>query len=744
MLTLTAVIQSIRFRNEENGYTVATIESDGEDITAVGILQDPKIGDTYEITGEHTFHKKYGEQIQISYAVKVRPTTAQAILKYLSSGIIPHIGARTAKLIIDAFGEETLEVMENQPERLLEIRGIGKKKLKTIISKMQSEKESRETIVFLQTLGVSPAFGMRIFKKYGPETKVRILENPYQLIDDVAGIGFQLADRIAQRNDIKKDSAFRIEAGIRYLLTQEATVQGNCYLQKEIFIAKAQELLALPRECIEGQLQMLVVQNTLRLQDLPGEGVVVYHEPLYLAEVNVASKLIRLVSDGDRDLGVDPAKTLEDLDGFEGIDFAEAQMVAIEKAMTHNVLVITGGPGTGKTTIIRAIVALYESLNKTFSLAAPTGRAAKRMEESTGHPAQTIHRLLGYRQDEASGRMVFDRGDQDPLDCDLLIVDEASMIDIYLCATLMNALTTSTRLVIVGDIDQLPSVGPGNVLKDLIDSSLIEVVRLTEIFRQGKDSNIVINAHRINKGLGPIVNAADQDFFFIAEKDPYKTRETLLELVSKRLPAFYGLDPKADIQVLTASKKGEIGVFELNRALQDRLNPKVLGTSEVEMGEVVFRTGDRIMQVVNNYQITYHDHNGEEGTGIYNGDLGWIERVDEDTGELTVRFDDDRRIRYETNLSELTHSYAMTIHKSQGSEFTCVVIPLLAGNWLLQNRNLLYTGITRAKKLVVIVGDEHALRQMIANNRMGRRNSSLSYQLKKSAALFEKVGGYEF
>lgn len=739
MLTLEGTVEDIIFRNELNTYTVASINTSDGKATIVGYIPFINIGETVKVEGEWVYHPNYGEQLEISNISIVVPSTINGIEKYLSSGLIPHIGPKTAKKIVDRFGLDTLDIIQYNPERLKEIEGIGDKKLKGIVEAFQEQGELRDIMVFLQQYGITANYGIRIYKKYGKDTINIISKNPYKLSEDIFGIGFKTADRIAQNMGIDKNSPYRVQGGIRYIINQYAS-NGHTYVPKEELVSSAKELLQVEENLIEESIRDLAIKGIVHILNADHE-VKVYYTPYHVAENNVSKKIVELSQVDLKDLEVDIDKMIKIIEGEEGITFADKQVQAIKESIRSGIIVITGGPGTGKTTIIKAIIRIFEEQGLTVTLAAPTGRAAKRMTETTGIEAKTIHRLLEYSYMEEE--MVFGKDEDSPLDTDLIIVDEASMIDLLLMNSLLKAIVPGTRLILVGDADQLPSVGAGNVLRDIIDSQIVKVVKLDEIFRQAEESFIVVNAHRINKGERPILNEKDSDFYFIKESNPLNIVKIILSLCKERLPNHYGVDPLKDIQVLTPMKKGDVGINALNKYLQDTLNPKSPLKKEKVVGDNIFRVGDKVMQIKNNYSLEWQmvkDGIAEKGEGVFNGDLGIILDIDEEERIVKVLFDDDKEADYSFNqLDELKLSYATTVHKSQGSEFPVVIMPIYWGPPMLLTRNLLYTAVTRAKKLVVLVGEERYLYNMIANNKVAKRYSSLDYKMRGMLTSF--LGG---
>ena len=743
MLTLEGTVEDIIFRNELNSYTVASIDTPDGKATIVGYIPFINIGETVRVEGEWVYHPNYGEQLEITNISIVVPSTVNGIEKYLSSGLIPHIGPKTAKKIVERFGLDTLDIIQYNPERLKEIDGIGEKKLKRIVEAFEEQGELRDIMVFLQQYGISANYGIRIYKKYGKDTINIISKNPYKLSEDIFGIGFKTADKIAQNMGIDKDSPYRIQGGIRYIINRFAS-NGHTYAPKEDLLSHTKELLEVEENLIEESIRELAIKGIIHILNADNQ-MKIYYTPFHVAENNVARKIVELSQVELMDLELDIDNIIKTIEGEEGIVFAEKQIEAIKESIKSGMIVITGGPGTGKTTIIKAIIRIFEEAGLTVSLAAPTGRAAKRMTETTGIEAKTIHRLLEYSYMEEE--MAFGKDEDSPIDTDLVIIDEASMVDLLLMNSLLKAIVPGSRLILVGDVDQLPSVGAGNVLKDIIESQVVKVVKLDEIFRQAEESLIVVNAHRINRGEEPILNAKDRDFYFIRENNPHKIVQTIISLCKERLPNYYGLDPLNDIQVLTPMKKGDVGINALNKHLQQALNPKAYGKKEKTMGDNIFRVGDKVMQIRNNYSMEWEIiRDGvvvDRGEGIFNGDFGVILDIDEDNRTLKVLFDEEKEVEYNFNqLDELKLSYATTVHKSQGSEFPVVVMPIYWGPPMLLTRNLLYTAVTRAKKLVVLVGDERYLNHMIKNNRIDKRYSSLDTKIRNILASF--LGGIQW
>jgi exodeoxyribonuclease V alpha subunit len=733
LLVIEGIVEEIIFRNEINGYTVARLNTSDGSITIVGKSAFINLEEMVELEGDWVYHDRFGEQFSFTKIKTTAPSTLKGIENYLASGLIPHVGKKTAKKIVERFGLDSLDIIQYNPERLKEIPGIGDKKLEKISKAYEEHRELRDIMVYLQQYDISINNGIKIYKKYGKETIKVIGENPYKLSEDIHGIGFITADNIAKKMGISEDSPFRIEAGLKFSMINSAG-EGHCYLPKEELIKKSEKILKVDREAIEEAIQNLALRKNFYLVT-EGEETLIYYMPYHIAENNVARKIIDLSMVEFDQLDVNIDEEVEKIEAREDITFGKKQVLAIKESLDNGVVIITGGPGTGKTTTINAIISIYEDLDMKVVLAAPTGRAAKRMTETTGRESQTIHRLLEFSFMESEEEMSFNKDDESPIDADVIIIDEASMIDILLMNSLLKAINPGTRLILVGDVDQLPSVGAGNVLRDLIESGCIRVVRLDEIFRQAEESMIIVNAHRINKGDYPILNEKDKDFFFMDTGSTQETLATILDLVQDRLPKYYGVDSLRDIQVLSPMRRGEVGINSLNKHLQEVLNPKDDNWQEKQVGDEIFRIGDKVMQVKNNYKLKWNLlKDGEEvdtGEGVFNGDLGFITDINNEESIVTVLFDDEKEVEYEfSELDEIKLSYATTVHKSQGSEFPVVLMPIHWGPPMLLTRNLIYTAITRAKKLVVLVGDRKYLSMMINNNKIAKRYSSLDKKIK--------------
>lgn len=730
-MELTGTIENIIYRNADNGYTVLELFSDeGEHITAVGSLALCNRGERVTLTGQYASHPKYGRQFKAASAKTLAPSTLSAIESYLGSGLIRGVGASTAHAIVQSFGMNTLDILDNAPERLLEISGIGKKRAAMIAASYQENMQMRDIMLALESYGVTVTQALKLYRIYGGLCLARIEENPYQMIADVEGIGFVIADRIAQNvPGFSYDSASRLSAGILYALNLARMEYGHTYVPRASLISYAVKLLGVDEEAVSDTLDALIGKGELVYQ-MVGDDDGIFLPWVQRMEQSVAEKLIQLTEKPIANPFLNLALTQN-----HSIQLAPQQYEAVEAALNEGLLVITGGPGTGKTTIIRCITEILSDMQMDFALAAPTGRAAKRMTEATGYEAKTIHRLLEYIPGEG-----FTRNDENPLFYDIVIIDEASMVDIPLMSALLKAIVPGTRLILVGDSDQLPPVGCGDALRDIIKSDVVRVVRLTEIFRQAQESYIVQNAHLVNHGEMPRLDLADSDFRFeeLASQDAVLAR--LIALCTHPAPVLHTNEPLLDIQVLTPMKKGTLGVYNINRALQAALNPPAPGKREQAFGDTVFREGDKIMQMQNDYKVewTRRGQSGEvvEGTGAFNGDLGTVYRIDPAARRLSVLFDDDRLANYDfSQVDTLSLAYCISIHKSQGSEFPIVLLPLAGGTPLLLTRNLLYTAITRAKSQVCCIGRRETIRAMVDNNRSTRRYTSLAQRLAECAFL---------
>ena len=730
MPTIECTVESVTFRNDENGWSVLRVKSGRDRFSAVGVMPFATVGETLRLTGEWVEHPEYGRQIRVASCETVTPTSKKGIEKYLASGFIKGIGPATAKLIVKHFGTEALEILENEPERLEEIAGIGPKRVAMIAKSYREQLDMRMTMMFLRQYDISPTLSIKIYRRYGQATQDILRQNPYRMVDDMSGVGFKTADAIALSLGIAPDAPERLKCGIRYVLSNAAAASGHVYLPREVLVYEAARMLNADEDLIDDQLRALLIDREL-VGDQIDDVTAVYLPQAYRAEADVARRVIDLVRAFKADGTVeDAAPRVEAYEREEGIELGEEQREAIAAAVTGGVTIITGGPGTGKTTGIKAIIRLMAPRGEVL-LTAPTGRAAKRMSEATGCPAQTIHRLLEFNGEEGG----FNRGAENPLKCAMIIVDEMSMVDIYLMQSLLRAVKAGTRLVLVGDKDQLPSVGAGNVLDDLIRSGLVPVITLTQIFRQAGESMIVTNAHRINHGEMPVMNARGGDFFIERKPTVQAVSQTLCDLVSERLPSFMKLDPLRDIQVLSPTRKGDVGVVTLNVHLQETLNPPDEAKPERRRGDTLFRLGDKVMQTRNNYQTVWK-RGDEEGQGVFNGDMGFVTRIDPEEHAVEVTFDDDKVACYDDEtIDELELAYCVSVHKSQGSEFPCVVMPVWPMAPLLMTRNLFYTAITRARKLVVLVGSDASVQRMVMNNQISRRYSALCERLIEAGAM---------
>lgn len=721
--SIQATVDTIIYSNEQNGFTVCEAESEDLSFCAVGYLPYLTEGDHVEMYGNWTVHPEYGEQFKVEYYEKTDPSDKDSIEKYLSSGVISGVGKVTAKRIVELFGEDSLRVIRDEPEKLCAIRNISAEKAEKISKALAEQNGVQTVMLFLNRYGVSPGSSLRIYKQFGTEAVERIKQNPYCLCDDIAGIGFKKADTIGFSMGISPEDSHRIEAGIVYLLSYNSQ-NGHTYLPREQLVSLSGKLLNVPAESVENVLIELQLKNKICcISEEERECVFLFE--LYQCERRCAWKLYEMAQEIP-EIPESLEEKIRQAETAMGIRLEETQKEAVIQAVQNRVMIITGGPGTGKTTIIRTISSLFESEGMKTVLCAPTGRAAKRMSVLCGRESKTVHRLLEMSYDD-DRRQQFAKHERNPLDADVIIADEMSMVDIILLDHLLCALKPDTRFIMVGDADQLPSVGPGNVLGDLLRSDCLKAVRLTEIFRQAKESQIVVNAHKINRGDYPILNQGD--FFFVHPKQD-ELLQCIVELCRKRLPDTYPIEDLFSIQVISPSKKGEAGIRILNPALQEALNPPSPSKNEKKVRDTVFREGDKVMQMKNNYDIAWTDRNGEKGTGIFNGDEGIITAIDLSASSLTVCYDGQKNVVYDfLQLDELELAYAITVHKSQGSEFDIVVIPMYQAPPVLLNRNLFYTAVTRAKKLVVLVGDEGVMRKMVDNRRHSERFSALDTML---------------
>ena len=761
MDTVTGYVDHIIYQNKENGYAVVALVTEGEELVCVGGFHTIETGETLELEGNFVEHPLYGMQLKVEKAQRVQPDDETSMVRYLGSGAIKGVGESLAARIVKKFGRDSFRVIEEEPERLVEIKGISERKAREIAEQMLEKKDVREAYVFLQKYGISNTLAVKIFNRYGMELYGIMKENPYKLAEDIDGIGFKKADEIAAKVGIHTDSDFRVRSGIMYALFQAAG-EGHTYLPDGILMKRTAELLMLREEVIALQLSNLAMDKKLVIKKA-GEEKRIYASSYYYAELNCARMLHDLnimVSDtgaeGQKETEeLKIKRLLQELEKEQGIILDDLQKRAVLQSVRSGVMILSGGPGTGKTTTINTIIRYFEAEGMDILLAAPTGRAAKRMTEATGYEARTIHRLLeingamegsSVKPEEDSAwqkegkRAQFERNEENPLETDVVIIDEMSMVDIHLFKSLLSAVSVGTRLIMVGDVDQLPSVGPGQVLQDLINSRAFPVVILKRIFRQAGESDIVVNAHKINRGEEIELNNKSMDFFFLERKDVNVIYKHMIQLIREKLPPYVNAGPY-DIQVLTPMRKGNLGVEVLNGILQQYLNPPDGKKKEHRLGERLFREGDKVMQIKNNYQIPWevvskYGISVDSGMGIFNGDMGIITKIDEASSLLEVEYDEHRRAEYSfSGLDEIELAYAVTIHKSQGSEYPAVLLPIMNGPKPLLNRNLLYTAVTRAKKCVTILGSRETLREMIQNEKQHRRYTSLCDRIKEMAAM---------
>lgn len=741
-MILKGYLEHFLYRNEDNGYTVFNLAMEKEDVICVGSFKSIEQGETLELTGEFITHNVYGEQFKVEDYRIVPPEDRVAMERYLGSGAIKGVGEALAKRIVKMFGNDTFRIIEEEPERLAEVKGISERKAREIAIQMLEKKDLREAMLFLQKYGISNTLSIKIYKQYGNDIYSVLQENPYKMAEDITGVGFKIADEIAKKTGVKTDSDYRIRSGLLYTLLQ-AVNEGHTYLPVEVLKEKAALLLGVQGDVLDAQLSNLAMDKKIMLKTY-GETVCAYATSIYFAEQTCARKLwelnIPFIDTEERTV-----KKLEAMQKVSGIYLDELQKKAVVESVCNGVFILTGGPGTGKTTTINAMIRYFESEGLDFYLAAPTGRAAKRMTETTGYEAKTLHRLLelnGRSDEESSFKAGFERNEDNPIEADVVIVDEMSMVDLFVFQALLKALIPGTRLIMVGDVNQLPSVGPGQVLHDLIESGCFKVVMLETIFRQAKESDIVVNAHKIYRGQQIALDNKSKDFFFMERREGMGVETTVVELVKERLPK-YVRGTSADIQVLTPMRKGPLGVEGLNPLLQNALNPSSKAKNEIEVGNTLFREGDKVMQIKNNYQLEWeivskYNIPIDKGLGVFNGDIGTILSIDAVNREMCVEFDDKRKVNYNyENLEELELAYAITIHKSQGSEYPAVVLPILSGPRLLFNRNLLYTAITRAKECVTIVGSRDMVGRMIENISEYQRYTGLENAIKQMEELYE-------
>ena len=728
-------VDHIVYRNADNGYTVFNLNNEDGELTCVGTFHYIEEGELLKLTGEYVMHALYGMQLSVSSSEVCEPEDLMSIERYLGSGAIRGVGAALAGRIVRKFREDTFRIIEEEPERLAEVKGISERKAREIAEQVEEKKDMRKAMIYLQKYGISTTLAAKIYQHYGNSIYRVLEENPYQMADDISGIGFRTADEIAKKIGIHADSDYRIRSGIFYTLLQ-STAEGHVYLREQVLAARTGELLGVEIACVEKYLMDLSMERKIIIKE--GEdGRRVYASNFYYMELNTA----KMLHDLNIRCDVSETEILHRLSSIEKnmeLPLDEMQRTAVIEAVCHGVLILTGGPGTGKTTTINAMIRYFESEGLDISLAAPTGRAAKRMTETTGCEAQTIHRLLevsGNPEDEEQ-KNGFMRNRENPLEEDVIIIDEMSMVDLPLMHALLSAVCVGTRLILVGDRNQLPSVGPGSVLKDIIDSHCFSVVMLTKIFRQAGESDIVVNAHKINRGEPVLLDNKSRDFFFLKRQDANTIISVVLTLILKKLPKYVGADIY-DIQVLTPMRKGLLGVERLNGILQEYLNPPSASKAEKENGDRKFRVGDKVMQIKNNYQLeweikTKYGMTVDKGLGIFNGDMGIVREINSYEETMTVEYDEHRLVTYPFQmLEELELAYAITIHKSQGSEYPAVIIPLLQGPRQLYHRNLLYTAVTRARKCVTLVGSDSVFEEMIRNTNEQNRNTSLAERIRE-------------
>ena len=738
--TIEGYVDHIIFQNRDNGYTVACLVSQGEEITCVGNFRFLSEGETIRVKGSYTRHPSYGKQFSVNSYESVIPQDSLAMERYLGSGAIKGIGAALAARIVRKFGDDTLRIIEEEPERLAEVKGISERKAREIADQVEEKADMRKAMMFLLQYGITQALGMKIYRQYGQEMYGVLKENPYKMAEDIPGVGFKIADEIAARIGIHTDSDYRIRSGILYILLQ-ASGEGHVYLPKEVLLKRARDLLGVEQKYMEKHIMDLSIERKIVIREIRREGApvqtAIYAASYYQVELHVAQMLhtLNLQDTVKEDI---LEEKIERIQRGTGIELDEKQKDAVKEAVKNGLLIITGGPGTGKTTTINAIIRYFEMEDLDICLAAPTGRAAKRMTETSGYEAKTIHRLLELSggPEQAQENVRFERNAQNPLEADVIIIDEMSMVDIFLMHALLSAVVSGTRLILVGDVNQLPSVGPGSVLKDIISSGRFPVVELVKIFRQASQSDIVVNAHKINQGVPVALDNKSRDFFFLKRYDANVIISIVITLIQKKLPKYVEASPY-EIQVLTPMRKGLLGVDRLNFILQQYLNPPDQEKKEKEHGQGVFREGDKVMQIKNNYQLEWEVRGNygipvEKGVGVFNGDTGIIREINSFAEIMTVEFDEKRFVEYSfKQLDELELAYAITIHKAQGSEYPAVVIPLLQGPRMLMNRNLLYTAVTRARKCVTLVGDEKTFYEM-ENNRMEQeRYTALDVRIKE-------------
>lgn len=746
METIKGYVEHIIYRNDANGYTVLTLMTEGEEVTCVGMFRGVDEGESLEIQGSFAEHALYGRQFKTSSFHVTQPEDPVSIERYLRSGAVKGIGPSLASRIVKKFGADTFRIMEEEPERLAEVRGISERIAREIGVQVEEKKDLRDVMLFLQNYGISGTLAAKVYDAYGMGIYGVLRENPYKLAEDIDGIGFKRADEIASKAGIRVDSEYRVKSGLLYVMQQAASGEGHSYLPRTALIERTTGLLNVSEEALTGQLENLAMEQKVVLKKMENTDVV-YASSFYYAEMNCARMLIDLngamESEGDISSAEEnrQLKKVRELEQDQGIELDELQRQAVLQSLRHGVLILSGGPGTGKTTTINTMIQYFEREGMDILLAAPTGRAAKRMTEATGYEARTIHRLLepsgGISEQNAGNSAGFERNADNPLEADVVIIDEMSMVDLFLLQALLKAIMPGTRLIMMGDVNQLPSVGPGQILRDLIESRAFPTIILKKVFRQAEESDIVVNAHLINEGKSISLNNKSKDFFFLERNDANVIYKHIVQLVQDMLPRYVQASP-ADIQVLTPMKKGSLGVEALNRILQRYLNPPAPDKQEYKTGQDdLFRVGDKVMQIKNNYQLEWeivskYNIPVDRGIGVFNGDMGIIREINDFSSTLVVEFDEHRRVEYPfAAVEELELAYAVTIHKSQGSEYPAVVLPVLSGPKLLFNRNLLYTAVTRARSCVTILGSSKVLQEMIDNTGENHRYTSLDRRIRE-------------
>lgn len=741
METLTGYVEHIIYRNEENGYTVFQFVAGKEEFVMVGCFQTIENGENFQVTGSFVEHPTYGSQFKVERYEHRLPEDTDSMKRYLGSGAIKGIGPSLAEKIVKKFGMDTFRIMEEEPERLAEIKGISERKAREIAVLAEEKKDMKEAMIFLQGYGISNTLAVKIYNTYGEGLYSVIRENPYRMSEDMYGVGFRIADEIARKVGIHTDSDYRIRSGLLYMLSL-GMAEGHTYLPMEMLLEKTAALLNIEEHNLRPQVSNLAMDKKVIIKDMGEGNIQVYGSNAYYCELNCAKMLCDLnISEKEQPEQEEKIlNRIKDIEKQEQMQLDELQRQGVLASVRRGIFVLTGGPGTGKTTTIHIMLRLFEALGMDFCLAAPTGRAAKRMTEATGYEAKTIHRLLELNggMSEERGGTCFERNEENPLEVDAIIIDEMSMVDIYLFQALLKAVSVGTRLILVGDRNQLPSVGPGKVLKDMIESNCFFVVKLEKIFRQSEKSHIVLNAHQIHKGEPIALDNKSRDFFFLERSDVNVIYKHMVQLITEKLPGYVNAKPY-DIQVLTPMRKGALGVETLNKILQTYLNPGDSGKREHVYGETLFREGDKVMQIKNNYKIQWEIVSKyhipvDKGTGVFNGDMGVIKEINSFSEELVVEYEEGRQVSYPfSQLDELELAYAITIHKSQGSEYPAVIMPLLTGPKMLMNRNLLYTGVTRAKECVTILGSRNMISLMIANENEHKRYAGLKDRIMELA-----------